>query len=58
MKLSKPIMLQILFNILLTYWILGLVFKTSWLFWLPIAVILPLMVIVVCWGQIKIKRRK
>jgi hypothetical protein len=56
-KLSKRQILQILVDILLICWFSGLWLKTSLLFWIPIAVILPLMGIVVCWGQIEIRRK-
>lgn len=58
MKLTKPAILQILFNLLMVCWVLALVFQTNWLFWLPMGIILPLMIAVVCWGTIKLKREK
>jgi hypothetical protein len=58
MKLTKPIRLQILFNIWLVCWILSLVLDATWLLWVSAFVTLTLSAVVLCWGRIKIKRGK
>lgn len=57
-KLSKLQAIQILFDVWLVCWILSWIYDIPALFWASLIAFLVLAAAVLCWGTIKIKRRK